>query len=77
MVDAAEELSGGQNVISNAQSAENSAGGSLAETVTVSIKLVALTRWKYGTRWTEKIQSEYRTSSVTGHVTTREQAGRT
>ena len=35
------------------------------------------TRWKCRIRWTEKIQFEYRTSSVTVHVTTREHAGRT
>ena len=33
--------------------------------------------WKFGIRWIEKTQSEYRTSSVMGHVTTREHAGRT
>ena len=45
--------------------------------VTVSIKFVASTRWKFGIRWIEKTQSKYRTSSVMGHFTTRAHAGRT
>ena len=49
----------------------------LYRNVTVSIKFVASTRWKFGIRWIEKTQFEYRTSSVMGHVTTREHAGRT
>ena len=57
--------------------AENSAGSSFAKYVTVSIKFVASTRWKFGIRWIEKTQSEYRTSNVMGHVTTREHAGMT
>ena len=36
--------------------------------VTVSVKVVASTRWKVGICWIEKTQSEYRTSSVMGHV---------
>ena len=42
-----------------------------------SVKFVASTRWKFGIRWVEKTQSEYRKSSVMGHVTTRAHAGRT
>ena len=49
----------------------------LYRNVTASIKFVASTRWKSGIRWIEKTQSEYRTSSVMGHVTTKEHAGRT
>ena len=44
---------------------------------TVSIKFVASTPWKFGTRWIEKTQSEYHISPVMGHVTTRAHAGRT
>ena len=57
--------------------AENSAGSSFAEMLPFSIKFVASTQWKFGIRWIEKTQFEYRTSSVMGHVTTREHAGRT
>ena len=57
--------------------AENSAGSSFAEMLPVSIKFVASTRWKLGIHWIEKNQSEYRTSSIMGRVTTREHAGRT
>ena len=43
----------------------------LCRNVTASIKFVASTRWKFGIRWIEKTQFEYRTSSAMGHVTTR------
>ena len=49
----------------------------LCRSVPVATRFATLTRWKYGIRWTEKTLSEYRTSSVTGHVTTREHEGRT
>ena len=46
----------------------------LCRNVTVSIKFVASTRWKFGIRWIEKTQSDYRTSHVMGHVSTKEHA---
>ena len=57
--------------------AENSASSSFAEMLPFQPSFVASTRWKFGTRWTEKTQSEHRTSSVMGHVTNRAHAGRT
>ena len=38
----------------------------LCRNVIVSIKFVASTQWKFGIRWIEKIQSEYRMSYVMG-----------
>ena len=62
-------LSDGQNAISNVQRAKHDRCRELGQqqlwrNVTVSIKFVASTLWKFGIRWIEKIQSEYRTSSV-------------
>ena len=48
--------------------AENPAGGSFAKVLPFSTRFAASTRWKFGIRWTEKIQFEYRTSSGTGHM---------
>ena len=75
-------LSDGQNDISNVQSAKHDrcrelGRQQLCRNVTVLIKFVASTLWKFGIRWIEKTQFEYRTSYVMGHVTTREHAGRT
>ena len=69
------------NVISNVQSAKHDrcrepGRQQLCRNVLVSIKFVASTRWKFGICWIEKTRSEYRTSSVLGHVTTKEHAGR-
>ena len=77
MVVADGELSDGRNVILNVQSAKHDRCRELGRqqlyrNVTASIKFVASTRWKFGIRWIEKTQSEYRTSYVMGHVTTRE-----
>ena len=57
-----------QNVISSVQSAKHDRCRELGRqricrNVTVSIKFVASTLWKFEIRWIEKTQSEYRTSS--------------
>ena len=69
----------GQNVTSNVQSATHDRWREpgrlrLCRSVTVSTKFAALIQWKWGIRWIEKIHFEHHTSSVTGHLTTREHA---